>query len=99
MACKCKESNLFTHQLICVAGPENFLLYADLNTIQLVSLDKDTEATPHILLYDDVTSNFVALTYDETTDTIYWSDLTRSETEQAKDCETAGVIVTIYVLL
>jgi len=59
-------------------------MYADLNTIQLVSLDKDTEATPHILLYDDVTSNFVALTYDETTDTIYWSDLTRSETEWAE---------------
>nr|KAG5707173.1 hypothetical protein BaRGS_017857 [Batillaria attramentaria] len=30
--------------------PENFLLYADLNTLQLVSLDSDTEATPHVLL-------------------------------------------------
>ncbi|KAK7497721.1 hypothetical protein BaRGS_00011116, partial [Batillaria attramentaria] len=57
--------------------PENFLLYADLNTLQLVSLDSDTEATPHVLLYEDIASNLVALTYDDTTDTIYWSDLTR----------------------
>ena len=41
------------------------------------SLDVYTEATPHTLLYDDVLSNFVALTYDKTTDTIYWKDLTR----------------------
>jgi hypothetical protein len=52
-------------------------MYTDLSTIQLVSLDKDSEPTPHVLLYDDVSSNFVALTYDASTDTIYWSDLTR----------------------
>lgn len=58
-------------------GPQNFLLVADLNTLKLVSLDEDTEPGAHTLLYDNIDSNFVALAYDETTDSVYWSDITR----------------------
>ncbi|KAL8588650.1 hypothetical protein ACOMHN_001967 [Nucella lapillus] len=75
--CPDQSSHVLSNNLATCERPQNFLMYADLNTLQLVSLDKDTEATPHVLLYDDVLSNFVALTYDPTTDTIYWSDLTR----------------------
>lgn len=58
-------------------GPQNFLLVADLNTLKMISLDDDTETGAHTLFYASVESNFVALAYDNTTDMIYWSDITK----------------------
>ncbi|BFZ13036.1 hypothetical protein BsWGS_16075 [Bradybaena similaris] len=57
--------------------PQNFLLVADLNTLKMISLDDDTETGAHTLFYSSVESNFVALAYDNTTDMIYWSDITK----------------------
>ena len=48
-----------------------------MTTINMVSLDPDTEVKPVVLHHGDIGSNFVALTYDEVEDRIYWSDHTR----------------------
>lgn len=61
----------------CFIGPENFLLFADLNTLKMLSLDPGTEETVHTLHYGATAANYVGLVYDETTDTIYWNDQTR----------------------
>ena len=60
-----------------LSGPRNFLLYADMTTINMISLDPGTEAKPVVLHHGDINSNFVALTYDEVKDRVYWSDHTR----------------------
>ncbi|KAL3858987.1 hypothetical protein ACJMK2_009231, partial [Sinanodonta woodiana] len=57
--------------------PDNFLLYADLNTINLLSLDEGSDPQPQTLVRGGTQSNFVALAYDSTLDMIYWSDHSR----------------------
>ncbi|XP_012940627.1 uncharacterized protein LOC101861747 [Aplysia californica] len=77
--CVCSDEStrvLSSNQATC-ARPQNFLLVADLNTLKLVSLDDNTDTRSHNLLYSDVKSNFVALAFDKSTDTVYWSDLTK----------------------
>ena len=60
-----------------IPGPHNFLLYADMTTINMVSLDPDTDVRPVVLHHGDISSNYVALTFDDAKDRIYWSDHTR----------------------
>jgi len=55
-------------------GPENFVLVADLNVIQIVSLDPDTGNTPHTVYYGNAHSDIVTVVYDTTTDTVLWID-------------------------
>ncbi|CAL1546461.1 unnamed protein product, partial [Lymnaea stagnalis] len=77
--CLCPDEStkvLSSNDASC-ARPTNFLLVADLNTLKLVSLDDNTESGARTFLYDSIDSNFVALIYDEVTDTIYWSDITK----------------------
>ncbi|KAK3580303.1 hypothetical protein CHS0354_003537 [Potamilus streckersoni] len=57
--------------------PDSFLLYADLNTINLFSLDEGSDPQPQTLVRGGTQSNFVALAYDSTLDMIYWSDHSR----------------------
>ncbi|KAK0061867.1 low-density lipoprotein receptor-related protein 4-like isoform X1, partial [Biomphalaria pfeifferi] len=77
--CLCPDESthiLASNNATC-ARPGNFLLVADLNTLKMVSLDDFTETGPRTVLYDNIDSNIAALIYDDVTDTIYWSDLTR----------------------
>ena len=60
-----------------LSGPANLLLYADMTTINMISLDPGTEVRPVALHHGDINSNFVALTYDSVKDRVYWSDHTR----------------------
>ena len=62
---------------VILSGPTNFLLYADMTTINMISLDPGTEVGPIVLHHGDINSNFVALTYDDVKDRVYWSDHTR----------------------
>jgi hypothetical protein len=55
-------------------GPDNFLLYADINKIQLLSLDKDLSTEPITLFYGDGQSNIESVAYDESKERLYWAD-------------------------
>lgn len=57
--------------------PTNFLLFTDLNSIRMLSLDGSQDQHVYILHYGPFKANYVALTYDPIEKNIYWSDLTR----------------------
>ncbi|XP_048254821.1 uncharacterized protein LOC124138972 isoform X1 [Haliotis rufescens] len=79
MQCMCPDESakILTSNKVTCDRPQNFLLYADLNTLKLNSLDPESEEATHTLLYSDIKSNFIAVAYDERTDTIYWSDINK----------------------
>ena len=63
--------------VIFSSGPRNFLLYADMTTINMLNLDPGADERPTVLHHGDTGSNYVALTFDWVKDRIYWSDHTR----------------------
>ncbi|XP_060601666.1 uncharacterized protein LOC132754927 [Ruditapes philippinarum] len=74
--CSCPaQSSLVLHndQKNC-KRPDNFLLYADINKIQLLSLDKDLSTEPITLFYGDGQSNIESVAYDESKERLYWAD-------------------------
>ncbi|XP_050396212.1 uncharacterized protein LOC126814850 [Patella vulgata] len=76
--CQCPDGSskiLSSNQATC-ERPANFVLFADLNSLKMVSLDPESESTVHTIQYGHIRSNFVAVAYDKSTDTIYWSDIT-----------------------
>ncbi|XP_069113207.1 low-density lipoprotein receptor-related protein 5-like [Argopecten irradians] len=54
--------------------PRNFMLVADLNLIQMVSLDPNTEPRPHTVHHGHSQSDILSVVYDSINNTVYWID-------------------------
>ncbi|XP_053401221.1 uncharacterized protein LOC123549544 [Mercenaria mercenaria] len=74
--CVCpSQSSLVLHsdQKNC-KRPDNFLLYADINKIQMLSLDKDLFSQAITIFYGDGQAHIASLAYDESKERVYWAD-------------------------
>ncbi|XP_013392591.1 uncharacterized protein LOC106160517 [Lingula anatina] len=77
--CRCQCSDLTGKVLSkngksCVA-PENFVLFADLNTIKLINLDNPSDRHIYTLVQGSYNANFVAMVYEQKERRIFWADL------------------------
>ena len=61
--------------------PTNFLLFADLNTIKMLHLDNKARGQTEVrtLHFGEANANYVALSFDDSSKIIYWSDLYRCD--------------------
>ncbi|XP_013382434.1 low-density lipoprotein receptor-related protein 4-like [Lingula anatina] len=59
------------------AASEDFVLFADMNSIKLVSLNPVTRRVQTVIQGNSFYSNFAALVYDSTSKTMYFSDVNR----------------------
>ena len=71
---------LITHFIGFVVAPKKFVLFADSNTINLISLDGHlhNQRVQRVII-GDVGASYVALTLDHIRNIFYFSDITRYE--------------------
>ncbi|KAH3772675.1 hypothetical protein DPMN_174017, partial [Dreissena polymorpha] len=72
LPCRC-GTDRFTDRNSCSIIPENVLFFADVNTINVVQLEKGMPDTPVVIYHGDVTSDIDSMTYDGIT-RLYWID-------------------------
>lgn len=64
--------------MICFVEPKMYALFADMNTIKLIGLDDGAQDLGvYTFIYGPTDAHYMALCLDRSTDTLYFSDLTR----------------------